>query len=309
MSVWPSRGRYLGIGIHSICPSFCTGADDYLLSSPDATDWIVVGQLPPAPAGIFGVYETDLGFFAVGQTDFWNNGKHAGMWHSSDGTEWTSLSDEPAFQPGGCGSEDVGSIDSVYQTALGLLAFGIGEWLSADGALWMCTDSRPVGGVQRVDDGFVGVRYENKEVGVWRSQDGIKWTRSGAIDGSFDIVPVESGFVAVEEGDPRLGRFQSVKTSADGESWEEDAHPFQPAYVYGLKSNGTTAVAVDQSDPAIWLSSPDGSDWTRYAVPTDSGGTGEYELEDVTLFGGTLIVTLGRAEGGAGPAFLMAQIP
>ena len=301
--VWPSRGRWLGVGTHSICPSFCVGQESWLLESADAVSWSILGELPPAPIEGLGVTETDFGFFAYGTLDEYGPSDHPAMWHSMDGVHWSSLSDEPSFAPGQCGSDSREEISSMYETSSGLVAMGSATWFSADGEIWTCSD-QPSLDVRTLGTGFVGFEYGTDGVTIWLSDDGINWRKTGVINGFVDVEPVSNGFVAVTQGDPRDGTFQPVYTSPDGKTWTELRYPFRPAYVESLTSDGTRAAAVDESDPAIWLSAPDGSHWKRYELPTQPGE----DLNGVVQDERTVIVS-GNAAGRASTVLWVAQIP
>jgi len=308
MAAWPSHGRWLGGGVHAICPSYCVGQESWLLESPDAISWSIIGKLPVSAEGL-DVYESDtMGFFAFGTLAEYGPGDHPAMWRSKDGAQWRSVSNQAAFQPGECGSSDREQISSMYETPTGLIAQGTASWFSPDGEHWTCIDLKPLD-VHPLDGEYVGFRYANNGVNVLFSADGLSWKAAGSVAGDVTIQPVADGYVAVAQGDPRVGTYQSVYTSSDGNTWSDIGYPFKPAYVDSLTSDGTRAATVDESDPAIYLS-PDGSQWTRYVLPTHPGGqhAGD-QLDDVAQLGATVVVSASGAGDHASAALFVAQIP
>jgi hypothetical protein len=311
---WPSRGHWLGSGSHTNCTSNCVSQDDsWLLESRDAISWSILGQLPPSPAAISDITETELGLFAVGTLDDADSGDHAGIWRSIDGATWTSLSDQQVFQPGQCLTghpyDDRTEITLLYQTPSGLVATGTGTWFSTDGDHWTCAEHVPAE-VEVVADEFVGFDFRTNGTTVWSSHDAVHWTQTGSINGSVSVETVRDGLVAVTQGDPRMGTYQPVYTSPDGKAWSDIGFPFKPAYVSTITSSGERAAAVDQSDPAIWLSSDDGHDWKSYALPTHRGdGFAGDELNQVEQLGNTVVVMASGAGNRSTAALFVAQIP
>jgi len=131
----------------------------------------------------------------------------------------------------------------------------------------------------------------------------------GTTPGDGTVVAVVDGFVDVPYGDPRDGTYQRVQTLSDGADWKSIGMPFKPAYVESITSDGTRAAAVDESDPAIWLTR-DGSDWTRYVLPTHQGnGTAGDELDGVSFLGDTVLVSGSGAGDRSSAVLWIAQIP
>lgn len=307
MVAWPSNGRWLGAGGHAICPSYCVGEDSWLLESTDAISWSILGKLPSTPEGL-GVSETRLGFFAYGTLDGYEPGDHPAMFRSNDGANWNSLSDEPAFAPGKCGSDSRETITSIYETASGLVAEGSSTWFSADGTSWQCLDQPPVF-LLRSSPQYVGVRYTDSNDTLWTSDNGLDWTASGRAPRDGTVVAVRHGYVDVPYGDPRVGTYQRVQTSSDGAKWIDAGMPFKPAYVESITSDGNRAAAVDESDPAIWLT-PNGSDWTRYVLPVHSGNGYEGdELNSVAFLGDSVLVSGSGAGNRSSAVLWIAHIP
>jgi hypothetical protein len=313
-NAWPSRQHWLGIGTHYTCSANCPpdSGDPYLLESPDALHWNLIRPLPNGPGEtISGVFETTLGLFGVGAIGDDDQTARPALWRSADGGEWQLISDDPVFDLGACGAAQYGTIQNVYETDSGVIAQGSGDWLSSDGTHWQCIDPLP-STVVPFRGAFAGLDSNDGVYQLWLSADGINWGKTSTIDAqiSLDLLPVAEGLVAVPGGDPRLGTYQSVYTSTNGIDWHDAGHPFKPAYVWDVTSDGTRATAVDQSDPAIWLSSPDGADWTRYIVPSREGdGSGVDDLNSVAQLGGTVVVTAYGLGTNNGPALYVAQLP
>jgi len=287
--------------------------DGWLLESDDAISWSILGQLPPSPAALLDITETELGLFAVGTLDDVDSGDHAGIWRSIDGATWTSLSDQRVLQPGQCQTghryDERTEIRLLYETPSGLVATGTGSWFSTDGDHWTCAEHVPAE-VEAVANGFVGFDFSTNGTTLWSSHDGVNWTQTGSINGSVSVATVRDGLVAVTQGDPRIGTYQPVYTSPDGKAWSDIGFPFKPAYVSTITSSGQRAAAVDQSDPAIWLSSDDGNDWKSYALPTHPGdGFAGDELNQVEQLGNTVVVMASGAGNRSTAAVFVAQIP
>jgi hypothetical protein len=308
MGVWPSNGRWLGQGGHGICPSYCIGEDSWLLASPDAISWSILGELPSTPEGL-AVSETSMGFFAYGTLDGYEPGDHPAMFRSSDGANWTSLSDQPAFAPGKCGTDDRETIGNVYETPSGLVAVGSATWFSPDGETWKCTGQDPLA-LLTVQSGYVGQSYRSANETLWSSDNGVDWAKLGTVPGDGTIVAVDGGFLEVPYGDARDPTFQQIQTSTDGRQWTAAGVPFKPGYVETITSNGSRAAAVDEDAPAIWLSSPDGSVWTRYLLPTHApNGFAGDEVNGVEQLGDTVVVAGSGAGNRSSAVLWIAQIP
>ena len=308
LGVWPSNGRWLGVGGHSICPSYCIGEDSWLLESPDAVSWSILGQLPVTPEGLT-VSETSMGYFAYGTLDGYEHGDHPAMFRSSDGANWTALSDQTSFAPDNCGGDDRETIGNVYETPTALVAVGSATWFSADGDHWQCQDQLPVS-ILSAGNGYIGVRYGDSHETLLSSTDGTDWAKLGTGPGDGTIVAVSGGFVDVPYGDARYPTYQQVHTSTNGAAWHDAGMPFQPSYVASTTSDGNRAAAVDQDDRGIWLSSQDGSQWTRYPLPTHpANGHPADSLTDVQQLGQTVVVSGSSAGDRSSAVLWVSQIP
>ena len=307
VSLWPSDGRILAVARHGNCPSYCVSEDDYLLSSPDGITWSLIGQLPPNPSEITSVFESrDFGFFAVGTLDGYGAGDHAGIWRSSDGSNWTSLSDQAVFARGHCGSTTRGEIYRVLATPSGLVAEGTGTWFSADGQHWQCVDQPNIGAQELANGSYAGISYNDGTATVWTSDDGLHWSKSSTISGYLEFASVAGAMVGVTDGDPKFPGDQKLFVSPDYATWQDRGNPFGNTDVAGLVSDGVRAAIVEEGEPgAIWVSSRDGLTWIRHALPRHPGDT----AQDVALFGDSVIVSGWAGNDPVTAAVWVADVP
>jgi hypothetical protein len=223
------------------------------------------------------------GLVAVGWDLVGFGNANAAVWTSPDGVSWSRVPhDEEVF--GG----------QSYQTMLGVTAGGpglvaVGEDRSRD-----------------FDDG---------DVAVWTSIDGITWFRvphDEAVLGAGQVTSVTSAdsglVVAVGNEGSDGGDDAAVWTSVDGITWFRVPHDeavFGRAGMQSVTVGGPGFVAVgtagsgDDPHPAVWTS-VDGFTWFR--VPHDEavfGGAGGQVMESVTARGQGLVAVGSDEEAGA----------
>ncbi len=227
--------------------------------SPDGVDW----ERVPHDESVFGrdneqsmvsVVEFNGGLVAVGGTN-----RSAAVWASPNGLTWTRVgSDEPIFE---------GSVIlDIVRFGEGLVAVGLDSsccedtdalvWTSADGVEWerVPHDETVFGGdgdqimtsVASSGGRLVAVGLDHGGLGdsaVWRSEDGLTWTRvpdesvfGAGVGGGIEIISVEAlgeGFVA--------GGLQHIA----GLGGDMDA-------VVWTTSDGLTWARVSAADAVFW---------------------------------------------------------
>ena len=252
------------------------------------------------------------------------------MWTSVDGITWSRVDhDEAIF--GGTGEQNM---TSVTVGGPGLVAVGwesagfdadAAVWTSPDGITWTRVphDEEVFGGssyqamwaVTAGGPGLVAVGedrsgdFEDGDVAVWTSIDGITWSRvphDEDVLGEGQVTSVTSGgagLVAVGNVGTEEGDDAAVWISVDGVTWSRVPHDdtvFAKAGMQSVTAGGPGLIAVggSESGAVVWTS-VDGIAWTR--VPHDEaifGGTGEAGMVSVT-FGGPGFVVVGRDDGNA----------
>ncbi len=127
----------------------------------------------------------------------------------------------------------------------------------------------------------------------WWSSDGVTWQQVIKAPFNTDITAVADGFVAIG-GSEHFSPPTDVLTSPDGESWTAQNNPFAHVEVDQLSSDGNRAVVIEDADNpdtrdpgAIWVSSTDGTTWTRYQLPVRDG---DY-ADSVAILGNRIVVT------------------
>ena len=186
---------------------------------------------------------------------------------STDGLRWRAIPIDD-----GVGAADGSELSGVGIGPLGMLAYG-------------------------------GVCCEAEELAMWRSPDGLRWTRS-QLQGEMNrqagsvarIAGTATGWVAVGG----QGQGPAIWASDDGAAWNP-VHPVGAgldkggvsdvaATARGLVAVGTVDDAAGTHDGAIWISG-DGTSWTRVAVGDPSlTGPDETELSRIVSFAGGLFV-------------------
>ncbi len=155
-----------------------------------------------------------IGAFAVG-TD---RGATA-VWYSTDGSRWTRLSTAEKV----IDSADQAQVNTLMVTASGVVAAGT------------------------VVDGT------DLDAAVWKSTDGIHWSRVMSAQRSFagngdhvisDIAPLGTGFVAVGAVRPATQWLPASWISPDGTSWSAVSSAFPQAPALNAGGQGTVVAAV-----------------------------------------------------------------
>lgn len=247
--------------------------------SSDGTTWTLVAQLDMSQAdgatSVTFLRGDRFGWLAGAGHDY--TGPGAGLWRSSDGSNWESLGGQPAFRPSECGTASSTVTFNLLRTVeSGVVANGTihcGEsvieaaWRSADGGHWdRLNDPLPVTSFIHAHGTWVG----SSGGAIWRSQDGLQWVQTTETEYPVSIAAVESGFVAL--GSNPLVPNHLILTSPDGVAWSRNEDALLTHNVFGgLSSDGRRGVALEsESDDAVWITSPNGAQWTRYRTPGES---------------------------------------
>jgi hypothetical protein len=226
-----------------------------------------------------------------------NQGQHAVVWYSPDGTHWQAIDNAPGFADG--------VIDSLVRLPDGLLAVGTSQgldsqcaggalgcnpvspirlWTSPDGLTWHLlpgTATAPFGRAQLelAVDGpsglvafgeLVPAQGTNITSMIWTSDDGRSWTRAPQFSTAFptdsmsDLEGGPGGYVAVgsgwADGNPTLP--QLAWYSSDGKSWKLGSGPGDqgPTIVLAC-AGGFLGVANPLAQASFWTTA-DGVNWT-----------------------------------------------
>ncbi len=266
---------------------------------------------------------TANGFLAVGSVRGADGADAAdgAMWRSIDGQEWSRPSDMGAFAgPGDQGLADVATAPEAV-VAVGFDGTSAAVWASTDGESWLrvAHDEGVFGGPgdQRMEavmapagaEGWVAVGSDtgtgSQDAAVWRSPDGLTWSRvrdDDALAGPgdqrlADVATGPAGLVAVGVD----GETASAWTSGDALTWSRTG--IGPGRASGLAAgSGGGLVAVGSAvgeglDAAVWRSA-DGLEWSRVGAD-DLGGPLDQELTAVSV-GEELSVAVGRTSRGGG---------
>jgi hypothetical protein len=241
---------------------------------------------------LFAVVEFDGRLFAAGQV-----GLQPAVWVSDDGLTWTAISDPDIAVP-------VGKIRDLVVGGPGLVAVGeafTGEswaprpavWASADGRHWArvphdlevfgSAEGGSIATVAAGSDGLIAVGGEffGQGVTVWKSFDGLEWTRLppnpdlGAVD---DLTVFNGGYVAVGAEHEGNASVAAAWLSSDGREWSRatvstdyGTGAFQGMRGVSARNGSLIAVGFDSDFgsgfPAVWMSD-DGSEW---ALVRDDG--------------------------------------
>lgn len=255
----------------------------------------------------------------------------AAGWRSTDATTWTRISDLPA--PTGS------SISSAVAAGGAVVAVGQSSgraaiWRTTDGAAWTLTTlaAPPTAGATElltaiaatgagfVAGGYVESATAQKTATLWRSADGVAWSRTSPKDlyGSSEVTAIAamgpSDIVAVGiNGDERRGTAAVWRSLDGGASWQVVSSPSfgggrMLAVAALAASSGPGFVSVGenvyQTAAAAWTSA-DG--WTWTAAPAQPG-LDNFGLQMVitavaATTGGTGVVAAGwRSDSGNGSA-------
>ena len=232
------------------------------------------------------------------------------VWHSTDGTAWTSRDADPMRLNGdGDLVGNAGGAVAILQTSPYRIAF------SADGLTWQ-TVSLPGGsaasvqGVAAFGTGFVAVGEAGTEPlspAAWWSADGLHWTRSTvqADPGNFfmDVHAGSSGLVALGHDQATPGT-NSFWTSSDGRKWTTSGAdplgsngPGEGSGANGIFSGDGTRLlgygTQTETGPTEYWTSLNGTAWTLHILRGDAaaasasgGGVMPFLMRDGILFSG-----------------------
>ena len=259
-------GKFLATG-HA-CSDTCSV---FLFESVDGESWAQIAELttPANETGLFSFYQDDsAGTLAFARGLY--KGPGAGLWRSDDGSNWTFLGSESAFDGSECGSQGrfATDIDDVYRAGNQLVAIGLiycdasllpAAWTSTDGQTWTRTDAVPMYKVFEVNGSFVGLDREARNSQIWQSGDGLNWTAVPYPSTRLDMTQVASGLLLIARSADASQ--ETLATSTDGISWNSIGQI--SAQYTALASDGIRAAMLDQSSD-VWVSSQDGASWDRY---------------------------------------------
>jgi hypothetical protein len=266
-----------------VSPLECGDGDSraVLLQSRDGQSWTVAAQMDTGrdEALAMSFLRTDQ-FGILAGTRSWHDQAGAGLWRSTDGTSWEWLGGQTAFAAPDCGTASrTVAIAELHSIAAGVIALGRtrcsdafvnAAWFSADGSQWQRLDDQvPMTGITEGHGLYVGTTDD----AIWRSQDGLEWTKTAETELPVAVVPVESGFVAV--GSNPLVPNHLLMWSADGLTWNRFKDVLLTHDLFGgPSSDGRRAIVLEDVDQvmnqfywAVWTSSPDGMQWTGYRQP------------------------------------------
>ena len=283
-------------------------------SSSDGAEWTVLPDDPVfANAEIRGVSWTSQGYVAVG---LWKDeradpsgeagrtqtfGIAPAAWRSTDGLRWISL--PVRAEPGD--DLDAGRMNAVLEVdgrlvAVGCLdencLFGPAMWVSDSSSGFTPATGAPAREAAAVNDviatpgGLVAVGTYNSvgdapsRAAAWRSVDGDRWLKSGAIENGDDgvmsgLARMADVLVAVGTTltEDRTSSLPAVWRSRDGGATWQNIAPtafagYPGTYLQKVVFTGAALVAVgraNDSEPlraSAWVS-PDGETWQRVELP------------------------------------------
>jgi hypothetical protein len=202
-------------------------------------------------------------------------------------------------------------------------------WTSPDGVTWSRVphDEEVFGGrshqamweVTAGGPGLVAVGedrsrdFDDGDVAVWTSVDGITWSRVPHDEENLgagqvtSVTSADSGLVAVGNVGSDAGDDAAVWTSVDGIAWSRVAHDedvFGGAAGGGMQSvtatgQGMVAVGGSGEGAAVWTST-DGITWSRVGHDEDVfGGAAGPVMESVTTTGQGLVAVGSDGEAAA----------
>ena len=212
------------------------------------------------------------------------------------------LVDDGLIDRNGCGTID--DRDGFYFFATAgktIVSAGTTNWQPSSNG-WICAAGPHIGiaAGHGAFIGFGGIDVNALDEFFWRSDDGLHWDQTQPALNGTKVVSVDDGFVAIEGGewnDP----VNDILTSAGGHWWDRQPTPFRGTFLEWLVSDGKRAVTIEDADQpgtkapgAIWVSSPDGSNWTRYQLPPRKGDS----ADSVAIWGNHLVVSGTGYNGG-----------
>jgi hypothetical protein len=184
LSIVAGPGGWVAVGRHAAEAAAWSSADG--LAWQPATAAGGDGFREPPETQMTTVVATPGGYLAGGWAGLFTAPGHARFWTSTDGTEWTRLADDPAFDDGRVLSIAAGPAGYVAVGTTGPAGRPTGSavWRSPDGARWTRIDGSAVladGAMASVIAGgpgylAVGANIESSRALVWLSADGVTWT-------------------------------------------------------------------------------------------------------------------------------------
>ena len=275
----------------------------HLFSSPDGISWTVLGQMPDGSRG--SIFETASSRLLTGGS--------SGEWYSDDGATWTFDGGNWGPLAAQCEGSNPG-IEVMYDATPGLLGFGSGFWRSDDGSSWQCVGPRQdISSVAFGNGTFVGsgsARPGSEAGMLFASSDAVMWHQTQPTSKYLAPVSVADGFVALNEDFRNGDQPDILYTSSDGKTWHRQPNPFGQESLWPLTSDGSRAVVLGTSElPGdVWVSSTDGTHWTRYELPPRDSD----RADSVAIVGDLVVVSGTRYNGDVDPStpvVWVAQIP
>jgi hypothetical protein len=246
-------------------PGFVAARHDDIITSTDGVSWEPARVSSDRGDQYLSVSAGGPGVVAVGSP--------SKAWFSSDGLTWEAATVPP--------TKSSAEMSKVAAGADRLVATGWTEakgnstdlviWVSSDGMSWhdvpidgdVFSSGCRITGLVGARAGFVATGWcgpvgDEGDYLVWRSDDGVNWSRvGGALDGRtpsyFGVSASPAGFIGTNS--------RIVWTSTDGESWNQlpTGAAFKNAEVLGVIAWGSRLVAVgDTQDDGnvVWISGP-----------------------------------------------------
>lgn len=274
------EGTLVAVGINRLGGE----VDGRVWLSLDALEWTVIDHPDlggPGEQWMWSVSPAGPGLIAVGMA-IEDDDADAAVWTSSDGVEWTRISDPDL---GGPGDQSLVAITVFGDT---VIAAGSDDgdaaiWTSHDGMTWSRVEEPEILGGEREQwihglavggPGVVAVGADGTAAGVWTSPDGSSWSRitdpqvfgGDGVQVMLEITSGEHGLIAVGsttayEAIYFLGRGAETKTDAavwnsdDGLSWSRVENSDlggvgdQSMYTVISWDSGLIAAGVDLADP------------------------------------------------------------
>ena len=273
------------------------GQSEVLLSSSDGSGWTELGTVATYPdGGVTGPFYRDQTQILAPGSSGPEDSVETGIWRSIDGgLNWDFITD-PVFNAGKCVGDRGGVVGEIVSDGTQLIAFGTGIWESVNGLTWECLSPAPRFVIKYGHSVFVGTGATDSSSlpdWFWLSNDGVSWQQIQKAPINSSITPVAAGFVALGGGE-RFSPPNEVLTSADGHTWADQLYPFGDRDMGQLASDGNRAALLEGSDlsgtpdpGAVWVSSTDGTTWTRYQLPVRDGDS----ADSVAILGDRVVVT------------------
>ncbi len=255
-------GLWEAEGLAAAGPGFVAARQVSIFTSTDGVSWDRVQSIPYEPS-YYSVAAGGPGVVAVGSNK---------AWFSSDGLTW-----EAATVPSTEARTDLTEVaargDRLVATGWRRINGSRSEliiWVSSDGLSWrdvpidgdvfslQCRITDVAGAPAGfVATGWCGGNGHEGDYLVWRSADGVKWSRVGdALDGQTPYFAVSAGLAGFVGTNG-----QRVWTSVDGESWRQvpTGSAFQGAEALEVIAWGSRLVAVGDTKDGrnvVWISGP-----------------------------------------------------